>query len=169
MALRDGRTLGAEVLKRSPEPDLALLRLRDAGELPAASAGDPDALQPGELVYVIGHPWGNPEAATAGIVGGLGVSGGPGRGRRPGSETRHFRSNVVLAPGNSGGPLLNARVRVVEINAMIFGRTDLCVPSNIASAWTTGSWSRRPLLASGRCRWNCRLSSALETRDVRGS
>jgi serine protease Do len=140
--------------------------LRDAGELPEASVEDPDALQPGELVYVIGHPWGNPEAATAGIVG---VSGGPGRGRRRGSETRHFRCNVVLAPGNSGGPLLNARVKVVEINAMIFGRTDLCVTSNIASAWTTGSWSRRPLLASGRCRWTCRLSSALETRGVRGS
>ncbi len=143
VALRDGRSFDAEIVKRSRELDLALLRLGDAGELPAAPVGDSDALRVGELVYAIGHPWGNPGAVTAGIVGGLGVPGGPRRGRRRGSGARYVRSDVVLAPGNSGGPLLNARGEVVGINAMIFGRTALSIPSNVAAAWVAEPVDRR--------------------------
>lgn len=143
VALRDGRSFDAEIVKRSRELDLALLRLGDAGELPAAPVGDSDALRVGELVYAIGHPWGNPGAVTAGIVGGLGVPGGPRRGRRRGSGARYVRSDVVLAPGNSGGPLLNARGEVVGINAMIFGRTALSIPSNAAAAWVAEPVDRR--------------------------
>ncbi len=143
VALRDGRSFDVEIVKRSRELDLALLRLGDAGELPAAPVGDSDALRVGELVYAIGHPWGNPGAVTAGIVGGLGVPGGPRRGRRRGSGARYVRSDVVLAPGNSGGPLLNARGEVVGINAMIFGRTALSIPSNVAAAWVAEPVDRR--------------------------
>lgn len=150
VALRDGRTFDADVVKRSRELDLALLRLRDAAELPAASVGDSDVLRVGELVYAIGHPWGNPGAVTAGIIGGLGVSGG--RGRR-GSGARFIFSDVVLAPGNSGGPLLNAGGEVVGINAMIFGRTALSIPSNTAAAWVANPVERRgngrPRLGAG--------------------
>ena len=153
VALRDGRSFDAEIVKRSRELDLALLRLGDAGELPAAPVGDSDALRVGELVYAIGHPWGNPGAVTAGIVGGLGVPGGPRRGRRRGSGARYVRSDVVLAPGNSGGPLLNARGEVVGINAMIFGRTALSIPSNVAAAWVAEPvercGERRPRLGVG--------------------
>jgi serine protease Do len=132
--LHDGRALEAEVVKRSRGLDLALLRLRgETGGLSAAPVGDSDALRVGELVYAIGHPWGNPGTATAGIVSGLGVPGG--RSRWGGSSTRYVRSDVALAPGNSGGPLLNARGEVVGINAMIFGRTALSIPSSAATAW----------------------------------
>ena len=132
--LHDGRALQAEVVKRSRGLDLALLRLRgETGGLSAATVGDSDALRVGELVYAIGHPWGNPGTATAGVVSGLGVPGG--RSRWGGSSTRCVRSDVALAPGNSGGPLLNVRGEVVGINAMIFGRTALSIPSNVAKTW----------------------------------
>ena len=132
--LHDGPALEAEVVKRSCGLDLALLRLRgETGGLPAASVGDSDALRVGELVYAIGYPWGNPGTATAGVVSGLGVPGG--RSRWGGSSTGYVRSDVALAPGNSGGPLLNARGEVVGINAMIFGRTALSIPSNAAKTW----------------------------------
>jgi serine protease Do len=132
--LHDGRAREAEVVKRSRGLDLALLRLRgETGGLSAAPVGDSDALRVGELVYAIGHPWGNPGTATAGVVSGLGVPGG--RSRWGGSSTRYVRSDVALAPGNSGGPLLNARGEVVGINAMIFGRTALSIPSNAARTW----------------------------------
>jgi serine protease Do len=132
--LHDGRTLEAEVVRRSRGLDLALLRLRgENGGLSAVPVGDSDALRVGELVYAIGHPWGNPGTATAGVVSGLGVPGG--RSRGGGSSTRYVRSDVALAPGNSGGPLLNARGEVVGINAMIFGRTALSIPSNAARTW----------------------------------
>jgi serine protease Do len=139
VALRDGRTLEADVVKSALNLDLALLRLEgDHGDLPAAPVGDSDALRVGELVYAIGHPWGSVGAVSAGIVGGVGEL----RGR--GSSARYVRSDVALAPGNSGGPLLNARGEVVAINAMIFGLKALSIPSNEAQAWVAGE--RRPRL-----------------------
>jgi serine protease Do len=144
VALHDGRTFDADVVKSGRNLDLALLRLEgDYGDLPAVPVGDSDALRVGELVYAIGHPWGSVGAVSAGIVGGVGELRGPGRG----SSTRYVRSDVALAPGNSGGPLLNARGEVVAINAMIFGLMALSIPSNAAKAWVAGE--RRPRLGIG--------------------
>jgi serine protease Do len=131
VGLTDGRRLDATITARNPELDLALLKV-DASELPAASAADSRALRVGELVLAVGHPWGQPWVVTAGIVSGVGEV--PVRG---GERTApYIRSDVRLAPGNSGGPLLNARGEVVGINAMIFGG-DLAVaiPGHVATAW----------------------------------
>jgi serine protease Do len=142
VALHDGRVFDAEVLKSSGSLDLALLRLSGGAttDLPAAPTGDSDALRVGELVYAIGHPWGSVGAVSAGIVGGVGEL--PRRGRA--SSARYVRSDVTLAPGNSGGPLLNARGEVVAINAMVFGRTALSIPINAAGVWAAAE--RRPRL-----------------------
>jgi serine protease Do len=139
--LRDGRKFEAEVVKRGRDLDLALLRIQGSpSDLHAIPVGDSDALRVGDLVYAIGHPWGRMGAVTAGVVSGLGVAGGPS------GRARYVRSDVSLAPGNSGGPLLNARGEVVGINAMISGRLALSVPSNAASAWLAGAPRRRPRL-----------------------
>ena len=137
LAFHDGRTLDADVLKSSRSLDLALLRLMgDPGDLTVAPVGDSGALRVGELVYAIGHPWGQVGSVSAGIVGEL-----------SGPRSPYIRSDVALAPGNSGGPLLNARGEVVAINAMIFGGMAICIPSNAASAWIAGE--RRPRLGIG--------------------
>jgi serine protease Do len=144
VALHDGRAFDAEVVKSSGSMDLALLRLSsEATNLPAAPVGDSDALRVGELVYAIGHPWGRVGAVSAGIVGGVGEL----RGRGRGSSARYVRSDVTLAPGNSGGPLLNARGEVVAINAMVFGRMALSIPGNVAGTWAAAE--RRPRLGIG--------------------
>jgi serine protease Do len=144
VALHDGRTIDADVLKSDRSLDLALLGLEgDQADLPAATVGDSDALRVGELVYAIGHPWGSVGAVSAGIVGGVGEL----RGQERSSSARYVRSDVALAPGNSGGPLLNARGEVVAINAMIFGRMALSIPSNAAEAWIAEE--RRPRLGIG--------------------
>jgi serine protease Do len=141
VVLHDGRTFDAEAVKRYRDLDLALLRIKDApSDLLAAPVGDSDALRVGELVYAIGHPWGRLGAVTAGIVSGLGVA------RGPGGSAHYVQSDVTLAPGNSGGPLLNARGEVVGINAMIFGRLALSIPSNAARAWLAGAKERSPRL-----------------------
>ena len=144
VALNDGRTLDADVVKSGRDLDLALLRLEgEYGDLPETPLGDSEALRVGELVYAIGHPWGSVGAVSAGIVGGVGELRGPGRN----SSVRYVRSDVALAPGNSGGPLLNARGEVVAINAMIFGLMALSIPSNAAKAWVAGE--HRPRLGIG--------------------
>ena len=141
VVVHDGKTFEAEVVKRGRELDLALLRLKEfPRDLPAIPVGDSDKLRVGELVYAIGHPWGRLGAVTAGIVSGLEVA------RGPGGRARYLRSDVALAPGNSGGPLLNARGEVVGINAMIFGRLALSILSNAAIAWLVGAGQRRPRL-----------------------
>ncbi len=144
VALHDGRALDAELVKRARSLDLALLRIKGSpGHLPAAPVGDSDELRVGELVFAIGHPWGRLGAVTAGIVSGLGVV------RGPGGRARYIQSDVSLAPGNSGGPLLNARGEVVGINAMIFGSLALSIPSNVASGWLAEANERRSRLGIG--------------------
>jgi serine protease Do len=143
VVLHDGRTFDAEVVKRGRELDLALLRIKEAPrDLPAAPVGDSGALRVGQLVYAIGHPWGRLGTVTAGIVSGLDVV------RGAGGKARYVQSDVTLAPGNSGGPLLNARGEVVGINAMVFGHLALSIPSNAASAWLAGARERQHRLGA---------------------
>ena len=145
VVLRDGRAFDAKTVGRSRGLDLALLRLRDVpGDLPTLPVGDSDALRVGELVYAVGHPWGRLGSVTAGIVSGLGAARGPG-----GSSARYVQSDVALAPGNSGGPLLNARGEVVGINAMVYGPLALSIPSNAATVWAAGVERPRPRLGVG--------------------
>jgi serine protease Do len=131
VVLTDGRSFEARLLARNPRLDLALITI-NASDLPAATVGDSRALRLGELVLAIGHPWGQPWVVTAGIVSALGeVPVG-----NNGQTATYIRSDVRLAPGNSGGPLLDARGHVIGINAMIFGGDlSVAIPSHVASEW----------------------------------
>lgn len=144
----DGRTFDAEVLASNSQLDLALLRVV-AGRLPSARIGDSTRLRVGEIVFAIGNPWGQVGVVTAGIISGLGrmpvqgVSGVSGVSR----TAQYIRSDVLLAPGNSGGPLLNAAGAVVGINAMIFGGDlSVAIPSHVVGqvvkAWIDGELDR---------------------------
>jgi serine protease Do len=142
--LQDGRTVEAKVAASNPELDLALLELPARG-LPAAPVGESERLRVGELVFAIGNPMGQRNVVTAGIVSAIGAIE-----VRGGRQATYIRSDVRLAPGNSGGPLLNAQGAVVGINAMIFGG-DLAVsiPSQVASEWVAGLPSRPVTLGIG--------------------
>jgi serine protease Do len=127
----DGRARRGHVLDASRRLDLALLAVAD-GDLEPAPVGASGRLRVGELVFAVGHPWGWPWVVTAGVVSGL-----PGAGRSNGdARGGHIRSDVRLAPGSSGGPLLNARGEVVGLNAMVLGG-DLAVaiPSDVVQGW----------------------------------
>ncbi len=121
----DGLKLEGRAIASLPERDLAILQV-DARGLPALPVGDSGALRIGELVAAVGHPLGVPNAMSLGIFSGVGPIEGRGG--------RHFQeailADIELRPGNSGGPLVNARGEVVGINAMVLGpRTALAVPS----------------------------------------
>ena len=72
VVLDDGRRFSARVVRRSPESDLAAIKI-DADGLPSARIGDSDALAVGELVLAAGYPFGLSSAVTAGIVHAIGV------------------------------------------------------------------------------------------------
>lgn len=124
----DERQLDAEVVATDEEVDLALLRV-DVRHLPAVAIGDSTQLRVGELVFTLGHPWGQRNAASLGIVSHLGSA--QTRGRR--GTIPVIRTDARLAPGNSGGPLLNAAGEVVGINTMIVGGDQgIAIPAAVA-------------------------------------
>ena len=128
--LSDGRTLEAKVLHRNPEFDLAVLKV-NADNLTTLPVGDSRKLRVGEWVFAIGHPWGQRWVLTAGIVSSISSVKVADY-----VKTRYIKSDVGLAPGNSGGPLLDAEGKVVGINAMIFGGDlSVAIPSDVLSAW----------------------------------
>lgn len=139
--LVDGRTLDATILHRNPRLDLALLKVT-ANDLKALPVGDSSNLRVGEWVFAIGHPWGQRWSVTAGIVSTISSV------QLANNFTTHYiKSDVLLAPGNSGGPLLNADGHVVGVNAMIFGGDlSVAIPSNVVNTWLASLPGRRNVL-----------------------
>ena len=132
--LQDGRTFPAQILAQNVEQDLAALRLEGAGiaDLPAIQLGDSRALRPGEWVVALGYPWGVAGAATAGIVIGMSAH----RPEMPGNGRDWISLSLHLRPGHSGGPLVDARGRLVGINTMMTGPdTGLAIPVDAAKAF----------------------------------
>jgi serine protease Do len=139
--LSDGRTLPAKVLHRNPRLDLAMIKV-EGDNLKPLSVGDSSKLRVGEWVFAIGHPWGQRWSLTAGIVSTIGTV----RLTRN-VTTQYIKSDVQLAPGNSGGPLINADGKVIGINAMIFGGDlSVSIPSNIVNQWLAELPKRRAML-----------------------
>ena len=112
--LQDDREYEARLLARDPDVDLALLSIEAEGLTPLVPA--PASPRVGEMVFAFGHPWGQRNTVTRGIVSVLVHAH-----NRRGDKLPVVRSDVSLAPGNSGGPLVNAKGQVVGINAMIVG------------------------------------------------
>ncbi len=144
VVLADGRAFDAAVVKRDDARDLAALILKgregtEARDLPTATIGDSDNLRVGEVVLAIGNPFGISGAVAAGIVHTTGqISKAPRGGVNLHYARAWIEADVRLAPGNSGGPLVDARGRVVGINAMISMGLALAVPSNVVQRFLRG-------------------------------
>ncbi len=133
--LRDGRAFDAAVVGRDASHDLAALRVPARGLTALEPRQEP--LRPGELVFAVGNPWGEPAVVTGGVV--LAAGG------------RVVRADVRLAPGNSGGPLVDARGRVVGINAMIAGGVAVAIPAAAVSAFVASLSGELPAEALRHC------------------
>ena len=156
--LQDGRAYPARVLATHPEVDLAILQIEPGAKstssgnghgpesaggspvpasgsaapaFPVAAIADSHDLQIGQLVFAVGHPWGQPYVVTAGIVSAITSAE-----TRQGTKVPIIRSDALLAPGNSGGPLVNAAGGVIGINTMIVGGDQaVALPSHLAQAF----------------------------------
>ena len=129
IGLHDGRTLSARLLGRDPTTDVAVLQAQiGQGQLPLTvpTWADPADLRVGHLALALGRP-GQRVLATFGIISAMGESW-----RTPaGGEVDHYlQSDVVMLPGFSGGPLVDAAGHIIGMNtsAMLRG-VSLTIPA----------------------------------------
>lgn len=111
--LFDGREFDADIIGRDEKTDLALLKLKDASDLPVAKLGSSSEVKVGEFVLAIGNPFGLGNTVTHGIVSATGrvIGAGP--------YDDFVQTDASINPGNSGGPLFDMQGRVIGVNAII--------------------------------------------------
>jgi serine protease Do len=132
--LPDGSTAPGEIVARDPARDLAILSTPVTGRPPLVLA-DSDALRPGEIVISIGNPFGSGQSVALGVVHAVQARDRP---------WRMVVADIRLAPGYSGGPMVNARGELIGVNTMISGGLGLAVPSNHVRTFLT--MQKRPKL-----------------------
>jgi serine protease Do len=118
VTLSDGREFTAHMVARHPRRDLVTLKI-EGEALPTLTVRDASSLRAGELVLAVGHPWGEVNALSVGVVH-TAIRGRQGM----------LVADVRLAPGNSGGPLADAEGQLVGINCMIANGFAVAIPIN---------------------------------------
>ena len=118
VTLDDGDKYVAEVIGTDAIIDLALIKIDPEGKtLPTLPLGDSDSLRVGEWVIAIGNPLELDHTVTVGVVSGKGRN--VNIGATVGPLARFIQTDAAINFGNSGGPLLDSRGRVVGINTAI--------------------------------------------------
>jgi len=112
-----GQPIEATVVGRSPEYDLAVVRLkRPPADLKPIPLGSSKELKIGQAVVAIGNPFGLSRTLTIGVVSALDRE-------LPTTEFREvagvIQTDAAINPGNSGGPLLDSAGRLIGVNSAI--------------------------------------------------
>jgi putative serine protease PepD len=112
----DGNEVEARVVGTDPSTDVALLQLEADVDVDPLPLGSSAALDIGDAVVAIGSPFGLEGTVTTGIVSALDR-----QLRAPDGFTIDgaIQTDAALNQGNSGGPLLDARGRVIGVNSQI--------------------------------------------------
>ena len=138
----EGDSLDATLVGDDPATDLALIRV-EARDLPYLDLGVGDEPQVGQLVIAVGNPFGFRSTVSTGVVSALGRSMRSVEGRLIEDIVQH---TAPLNPGNSGGPLVDSRGRLVGVNTAIIA---FAQGLGFAVPGKTARWFASELLAHG--------------------
>jgi S1-C subfamily serine protease len=128
--LADGRRLTGRVLGRDVSADVAVVKIPGTG-FPQVPVGDSDRLSVGQATIAIGNPLGLDRTVTTGVVSAV---------NRSGFEMDGLiQTDAAINSGNSGGPLLDSRGRLIGINTAVLrggGASGLgfAIPINLANS-----------------------------------
>jgi S1-C subfamily serine protease len=123
----DGRVARARIVGVDAPTDIAVLRVEGVDGLIPARRASGSVVEPGERVYAFGSPFGFKFSMSEGIVSGVGRSA-----RSPGGLgfSNFIQTDAAVNPGNSGGPLVDIRGRVIGMNVAIANARDADGTSN---------------------------------------
>lgn len=144
--LNDDTRFTADLVGDDPDSDLAVLRIGSPAALPFVEFGDSSRLKVGQVAIAIGNPLGYSRTVTTGVVSALGRTL-----RARSGRLMHdvIQTDAALNPGNSGGPLVDSKGRVIGVNtAMIPQAQAICFATGI----NTAKWVISQLFAHGRVR-----------------
>lgn len=144
--LNDDARFHADLVGSDQDSDLAVLRIGSPAVLPYVQFGDSAKLQVGQVAIAIGNPLGYSKSVTTGVISALGRTLRASTGRLMHDV---IQTDAALNPGNSGGPLVDSRGRVIGVNtAMIPQAQAICFATGI----NTAKWVIGQLFAHGRVR-----------------
>lgn len=111
--LSDGTPREADMTGYDPRGDIALLKIKNAKDLPFLEMGDSDGLTAGQSVIAIGNPFGIGSndlepTVTYGIISAVH--------RFEGDYSDAIQTDTPINPGNSGGPLIDLNGKIIGIN-----------------------------------------------------
>ncbi|MFW7381001.1 MAG: trypsin-like peptidase domain-containing protein [Oligoflexus sp.] len=109
---RKQRTRGT-LIGMDRKTDLALLKINPQPQMVPLDFGDSDRLRVGDIVLAIGNPFGFAHTVTSGIIS------AKGRVIGTGPYDSFLQTDAPVNPGNSGGPLIDVRGRVIGINTAV--------------------------------------------------
>lgn len=110
--LIDGRLFDAMLIGADKATDIAVLKIEAAG-LSQVATVDSDTLRSGDLAFAVGYPLGLDQTLTMGVISGLNRSG------MGDAIEDYIQTDAAVNSGNSGGPLLDSRGRLIGINTAI--------------------------------------------------
>lgn len=110
--MTDGRLFDAVLVGADPATDIAVLKIEATG-LAQVETVDSDTLRTGDLAFAVGYPLGLDQTLTMGVISGLNRSG------MGDAVEDYIQTDAAVNSGNSGGPLLDSRGRLIGINTSI--------------------------------------------------